>query len=185
MIALIEKFLLEDFEIVIKRKNIKNMYLRVSPPNGDVIISAPFKTKNEDIVKFITNKKYWIKDKRGEMIKKKLNYMDWTNEEVRNGKNLLKEKVPFYINKWEPILNVHVDSWYTRLMKTRWGTCNIKTRRICINLSLSRKNDDILEYVIVHEMIHLKERLHNKEFYSHMGKHIPKWKEYKQILSES
>lgn len=182
---MIERFRIEDFEIIIKRKKIKNIYLKVYPPNGDVIITAPLKTKNEDIVKFISNKKYWIKDKRSKMINKKINYLDWTKEEIIQGKNYLKEKIPFYIQKWEPILNVKVNSWYSRLMKTRWGSCNINTKRICINLSLSKKNEDILEYVIVHEMIHLKERLHNKEFYTHMEKNIPNWKEYKKILSES
>lgn len=185
MIALVAKFSYKELDVFLTRKNIKNIYLRIYPPNGEVRLSVPFIISDYEIENFLRKKENWINTKRIQIIQSSLNVKQWENEDIEIGKKILEKKVPLYIKKWEPILNVKVNSWYLRLMKSRWGSCNINTKRICINIKLSRKNDEILEYVIVHEMIHLKERSHNKIFYSYMDKYIPNWKEYKKKLAES
>ncbi|MDR9415459.1 MAG: SprT family zinc-dependent metalloprotease [Gracilimonas sp.] len=95
----------------------------------------------------------------------------------------LKKEIPKLIKKWEPIMNVSVTEFGVKDMKTRWGTCNIRAQRIWLNLQLAKKRPELLEYVVVHEMTHLHERLHNKRFYGLMKKFLPNWKSLKNELN--
>jgi predicted metal-dependent hydrolase len=70
-------------------------------------------------------------------------------------------------------------------MKTRWGTCNIKAKRIWLNLELAKKPQRYIEYIIVHEMVHLLERHHNERFMAYMEKFIPQWRWLKEELNRS
>lgn len=95
----------------------------------------------------------------------------------------LKKEIPSLIDKWEKILNVKVDEWKVRQMKTKWGSCNTENRRIWLNLELAKKPVHCLEYIIVHELIHLIERHHNNHFLAIMEKHLPQWRFYKEELN--
>lgn len=96
----------------------------------------------------------------------------------------LKEQIPSLIEKWEKIIGVTVSDWGIKQMKTKWGTCNIEQKRIWINLELAKKPTPCLEYIVVHEMIHLLERHHNDHFLSYIEKFIPKWKQLKDELNK-
>ena len=96
----------------------------------------------------------------------------------------LKNKLPALITKWENRIGVEVNSWGIKQMKTKWGTCNIEEKRIWINLELAKKPANCLEYILVHEMLHLIERHHNEYFLVNMEKHIPQWKQYKEELNK-
>ncbi|MBO6587302.1 MAG: M48 family metallopeptidase [Gracilimonas sp.] len=111
-----------------------------------------------------------VQQKRASVLK------EWYREE-------LKQKIPELIEKWEPEMGVKVEEFGVKLMKTRWGTCNIRARRIWLNLELAKKRPELLEYVIVHEMVHLLERLHNKRFYGFMSRFLPNWKSLKNELN--
>lgn len=95
----------------------------------------------------------------------------------------LKEMIPPYIEKWEKIMGVTVSEFGVKSMKTRWGTCNVRDKRIWINLELAKKNPKFLEYIIVHEMVHLLEKSHNHVFKSYMTKFLPDWKILKDELN--
>jgi len=95
----------------------------------------------------------------------------------------LKELIPPYIEKWEKLMKVKVDEWAIKRMKTRWGTCNTKEKRIWINLELAKKPIHCLEYIIVHEMVHLLERKHNEKFKTFMNQFLPQWKQLRQELN--
>jgi len=69
-------------------------------------------------------------------------------------------------------------------MKTKWGSCNPEAKRIWINIELIKKPRDYLEYIIVHELVHLMERKHNKRFKEIMNKYLPKWETYRRQLNE-
>ena len=97
----------------------------------------------------------------------------------------LKDQVPALINKWQNKIGVEVNDWGIRKMKTKWGTCTIEKRRIWLNLELVKKSEHCLEYIIVHEMIHLIERKHNDRFVACMDKFIPQWHSYKEELNRS
>jgi len=95
----------------------------------------------------------------------------------------LKMIVPKYISKWEETLQVKVSEFGIKKMKTKWGTCNREASRIWINLELAKKPLECLEYIVVHEMIHLLERNHNNNFVAYMDKFLPQWKHLKEELN--
>lgn len=95
----------------------------------------------------------------------------------------LKKLIQPIIDKWEKQIGVTVDDWQVKQMKTKWGTCNIEKKRIWINLELAKKPIHCLEYIIVHEMIHLLERHHNDRFLTLMEKYMSQWKFYKEELN--
>lgn len=88
----------------------------------------------------------------------------------------LKEAIPPLIAKWETRIGVEVKEWGVKQMKTKWGTCNIQAQRIWLNLQLARRPERCLEYVVVHEMVHLLERYHNAHFKGLMDQFYPNWR---------
>jgi predicted metal-dependent hydrolase len=88
----------------------------------------------------------------------------------------LKAIVPDIIAKWEAIIGVQITEWGVKQMKTKWGTCNISSMRIWLNLELIKKPLHCIEYVIVHELVHLLERHHNDRFMRFMDKFLPNWR---------
>jgi len=95
----------------------------------------------------------------------------------------LKEEIAPLIAKWEAIIGVKVAEWGVKQMKTRWGTCNIEACRIWLNLELIKKPVHCLEYIIVHEMMHLLERHHNDRFIAYMNRFMPLWQYYREELN--
>lgn len=91
--------------------------------------------------------------------------------------------IPPLVAKWERILDVHVAEWRIKRMKTKWGSCNVEAHRIWLNLELAKKPVECLEYVVVHEMIHLLERQHNDRFLTLMDDHLPQWQLYRDELN--
>lgn len=87
------------------------------------------------------------------------------------------------ITKWQKKIGVKSSSWIIKQMKTRWGTCNHKTARILINLELAKKPIPCIEYVVVHELLHIIEKKHNERFASLMAKYLPKWRGTKEELN--
>ena len=82
-------------------------------------------------------------------------------------------------------VGVQVADWGVKRMKTKWGTCTIKARRIWLNLELIKKPPSCLEYIIVHEMVHLLERLHNERFVAYMDKFMPQWRLFREELNQA
>ena len=95
----------------------------------------------------------------------------------------LKEIIPEMIARWEKKMKVSVDQFGIKKMRTRWGTCNIEARRIWLNLELAKKPLHCLEYILIHEMVHLLERRHNERFMAYMDKFLPQWRAYKEELN--
>ena len=87
----------------------------------------------------------------------------------------LKTLIPPIIEKWEAKLGVEVGEWGIKKMKTKWGSCNPAARRIWLNLELAKKPASCLEYIVVHEMIHILERRHNDHFKELLNKSLPHW----------
>ncbi|NLZ53261.1 MAG: M48 family metallopeptidase [Thermoanaerobacteraceae bacterium] len=226
------KLIVNDIEIELIKKNIKNIHLSVHPPNGRVRISAPIRMDDEAIRLFVISKLSWIKKQRAKFEKQErqserefvsgeshyflgeryllnVNYTNKKKQEVkirnktyidlfvREGstkeqrqmvmkewyRRELKALIQPIIEKWEPIIGVKVESWGVKLMKTKWGSCNTTAKRIWINLELAKKNPACLEYIIVHEMVHLLERLHNERFIVYMDKFLPNWRSIKAELN--
>ncbi|WP_027370095.1 M48 family metallopeptidase [Desulfovermiculus halophilus] len=97
----------------------------------------------------------------------------------------LKEQLPGLVAKWEPVIGVTVGQWRIRKMKTRWGSCNAQARRIWLNLELAKKPPGCLEYILVHEMVHLLERQHSERFAKLMDRFMPDWRLRKDELNQA
>ncbi len=110
---------------------------------------------------------YWTKTNAHEDVIKKLH--DWYKQQMQ-------ALLPELIQKWEPIIGVSVVGWGIKPMKTRWGSCNVITHRISLNLHLIKMPLACLEYVLVHEMVHLLEANHSPRFYALMSRFMPTWK---------
>ncbi len=95
----------------------------------------------------------------------------------------LKAELPDLIAQWQQIIGVSINDWGVKKMRTKWGTCNIQAKRIWLNLELIKKPQHCLEYVIVHELVHLLERNHGDLFKAYMNKFMPNWVFYKEELN--
>ena len=109
--------------------------------------------------------------------KKKVIMDEWYRER-------LKKTIPSAIAKWEKIMDVTVQEFGVKKMKTKWGTCSADPKRIWLNLELAKKPPQCLEYIVVHEMVHLTERHHNDHFIALMDKFMPQWRFYKEMLNK-
>jgi predicted metal-dependent hydrolase len=220
----------EGLFVEIVQKRIRNLYLRVYPETGRIIVSAPVETAIRDVESFIKLKQRWIhkhlsaKRKRisidhiriregetvpvwGEMktvslIKtgsrqhvrirgeSELIFNMKSPDDSDKALNMLsgfyrdelKLKIPGVLSRYEKRMGVKVMEFGVKKMKTRWGSCNIRDKRIWLNLELAMRDPAILEYIVVHEMVHLLERLHNKRFYGFMDQFLPEWKEREKQL---
>lgn len=104
--------------------------------------------------------------------------MEWYRKE-------LKARIPGLIEKWQAVIDVQVADWGVKRMKTKWGSCNREARRIWINLELAKKPIHCLEYIIVHEMVHILERHHNEQFAAKMDAFMPSWRLYRDELNRA
>jgi predicted metal-dependent hydrolase len=101
---------------------------------------------------------------------------DWYRSQVRSAAESL-------IAEWEPRIGVDVCRFFVQRMKTRWGSCNSAARSIRLNTDLAKKPLECLEYLVVHEMIHILEPTHNERFQALIGKFMPDWKHRREVLN--
>jgi predicted metal-dependent hydrolase len=102
--------------------------------------------------------------------------MAWYREQI-------KAEIPSIVEKWASALEVPEPEWGVKRMKTKWGTCNVDRQRIWLNLELAKKPPECLEYVIVHEMLHLCERNHTDRFYALQDRYLPSWRHRRDVLN--
>lgn len=220
---------LGDIAIEVVRKNIRNIHLRVCPPNGDVRISAPLRIDLDVIRSFAVSRVDWVRRHRQRMRERPqampLEYVEgeshylWGSPyrlqvretkacanvelsgdslilEIRPGaksrkrqavldewyRARLKETLPALIGKWEPLTGVKAGPYSLRKMKTRWGSCNPRTGHIRLNTELAKHSRECLEYVLVHELVHVLEPSHNHRFKALMDRFMPDWRSRRDAL---
>ena len=109
-------------------------------------------------------------------VKKRAVVEGWYREQI-------KKVAPPLIEKWEQLLGVNVERFFVQRMKTKWGSCNATKGHIRLNTDLAKKPPECLEYIVVHEMLHLLEPTHNVRFVALMDKHLPQWAHYRDMLN--
>lgn len=221
---------LNDIDVEVVQKNIKNVHLSVYPPTGHVRVSAPESMALETIRVYVISKLGWIKKQQAklraqereaprECIDRESHYfngkryllevveLEQTPQvrlahskillQVRPGsdeakkrsvldewyRGELKVKMGALITQWQKKMEVSVAQWSVRKMKTRWGSCTPELRSIRINLELAKKPQECLEYIVVHELVHLLEPSHNTRFITLMDQFLPKWRMYRDELN--
>ncbi len=105
--------------------------------------------------------------------KNKKIYLDWQKNELTK---ILKEGV----NKWETVTGLKVEEWTIRKMRTRWGSCNTRSRKILFNLDLVKKKPEFIDYVVLHEIVHIKIPNHGSTFKEMLDKYIPNWRDIRK-----
>lgn len=99
-------------------------------------------------------------------------------------REILKAEIEKYLPKWEKKTGLYCDSWQTKYMTTRWGTCNTNTKKIWFNLQLAKKPVECIEYIILHELAHLKVKNHGNDFITILDSYMPYWRDTKKKLNE-
>jgi hypothetical protein len=95
----------------------------------------------------------------------------------------LKEAVPQLLARWQPLLGVRVERFFVQRMKTKWGSCNHKARTIRLNTELAKKPAECLEYIVLHELVHLLEPTHGARFVALMDRFMPNWQFHRHVLN--
>ena len=222
--------IIQDIDIEVVKKRIKNLHLSVLPPNGSVRISAPLSVSDDYIRQFVTSKISWIRTQQDKFAKQlrhserefvsgetiyiwgKQYYLQveynarsnhfrfdgekalltvrkestskqresYVNEVLRK---LLKDEINRLLPVWEQKTGLRCKLWIVKYMKTRWGSYSAKTGTVSFNLQLAHKPVSCLEFIIVHELGHIKHRNHGKGFIAHMDTYLPYWRETKKNLN--
>lgn len=222
------KMMVEDIPIEIKRKRIKNMYIYVKAPYGNVVASVPMSASTTDINKFLVPRINWIRKHREkfsnrQVIEKKQYeendvvfvegfpyklkfthaptqhaYIDGDHLvlALRNGhypesrervireflrehlKGRIEARLPYYENA----TGLHPSEWQIKDMETRWGSCNPQTGKIWLNLRLAHMPDEFLDFVLLHEVAHLKISGHGADFSAFLDCYMFDWRDIKKAL---
>lgn len=169
--------LVDGLEVWVTRKRVKNVNLRVKPPDGRVEVSAPYNTSDASIANVVREKRRWIDTNVREIVNSPRSRGANANPaEVAQWKAAVAAFVPVLIERWEPIMGVKAGKIAYRNMTSRWGSCQPATGRICINVLLALYPPECLEYVVVHELCHLLQRGHGPRFHALMDKFLPDWR---------
>lgn len=214
---------------VIRYKNIKNLYLRVSADGSRIELSVPRRTLLCDMEDFVRHRRAWIEARLRSMRAKKppslyaagdivhlwgkachiadaplvhgKAYAEWVggmivlhapvDADARMRRAavdaLCRRELTAAIEREAPhceaIVGKHAERWRIRAMKTRWGSCNVRTAYITLNLQLVQYDVRALRYVMMHELTHLWVRGHNAQFYARMDRYFPDWREVKKVLN--
>lgn len=174
------------YTIEVTRKRIKNMYLRVKDTDGTLSVSVPYGMSDTEIRKFVESKSDWIERTMQEMtIARQRREQEpvlapFMEREIRLE---LKRQLQRLIDKWEPVMGVKSAGFTIKKMKTRWGSCNVKSHHLNFNLLLAKVPPECAEYVVVHELTHLLEPSHNARFWSLMEYYLPESKKLRKQLA--
>ena len=160
---------INGIEIALQKKKIKNLHLRVRP-DGRVFLSVPYWVSEAEAVRFARENSEWLrvqKQKMEEMPGK--DYYETRKEE-------LEEKIRLLLPEWEERTGLFCESWHTRYMTSRWGSCIPSKKRLCFNLQLADQPEECLNYVILHELLHLRYPGHGADFKQELSRYMPGWK---------
>lgn len=172
-----ELVFVDELEVWLVRKRIKNVNLRVKPPDGRIEVSAPLHADSEFVRSFVREKRDWIVRQQERIAASPQGRAAAAPpDEVAQWKAVVQAFVPPLIAKWEPIMGVKAGKIAYRNMTSRWGSCQPATGRICINVRLALYPPECLEYVVVHELCHLLERGHGPRFQALMDAFLPDWR---------
>lgn len=189
------------FNVEVTRKQQKHMYVRLKPCAGGadatggspdarfrVCVSAPLRYSDARIARFIEERASWIREHAAKMQVRERNReingtsASPTQEELAQWRAVVAAFVPLLIEKWAPIIGVSPGRLAYRNMVSRWGSCNVKTGRICINVQLAAQPPECLEYVVVHELCHLREANHGPRFHALLDAYLPHWRDAERKL---
>ncbi len=171
------EFMVGGIRVVLTKKRVKNINLRVKAPDGHIEASAPYWVGQEAVAAFVQEKSGWIARKQEALETFAMTApTEASPEEIQAWRTAVEDAAPALVEKWEAALGVRAGKLAYRNMSSRWGSCNPKTGRICLNIQLAKYPPECLEYIVVHELCHLIERGHGARFKELLGSVMPDWK---------
>lgn len=174
---------IDDLEVWVLEKSIRSMTMRIKGPDAHLEVSAPRRTRDSEVEDFVRKKRSWIDKVRDKTLNSPMSQAEnATPEEVKEWRAVVEDCVPALVAEWEPILEVKAGRLAYRNMKSRWGSCQPSTGRICINVRLALYPPECLEYVVVHELCHLLVNGHGPQFWELMTRVMPDWKQRRAKL---
>lgn len=181
--------MIDGLDVHVVRKPIRNMYLRIKPPEGRVEISAPVRMADAVIVSFVRSRRSWIDANRNAIRRQAqqaatTGAVEWNDDLRRAAAASINKTLPALLARWEPIIGRSPTHITLRTMTSRWGSCTPKTGRIRLNLQLGLMDRRFLEYVLVHEMTHLWEHGHGAGFQRRMSAYLPDWRQLRRELNQ-
>lgn len=189
---------LDGLEIEIQKKRIKNYHIYVKAPDGAVLVTVPLRSSEASIRNFVSERMDWIRKSRDDVrnraekrseIRKYLYTADgrievsditYSDKELSA---LLRDRIRLRLPVMEALCGISCKSISVRRMKTRWGSCTTKTGAIRINLDLIHYPDSCLDYILLHELLHIRVPNHGPRFKALMTRYMPDWKERRKLLS--
>ena len=177
----------DDLEVwIVGKTRVKNMTLRVQPPDARVEVSVPrrrFDVCDADVADFVRSKRAWVERAQAKTLSSPMAQAAAAPpDQVKQWRCVVEECTPPLVAEWEKILGVKAGKLAYRNMRSRWGSCQPSTGRICINVRLALYPPDCLEYVVVHELCHLLVKGHGPEFQQLMTRVMPDWKQRRAKL---
>lgn len=168
---------INGIEIEVQKKKIRNLHLHVRP-DGRVYLSVPKWVNEAEALRFVRANAEWISSQR-----KKYALLPG-KEYYEAQKEELEEKIRLLLPEWERKTGLFCSSWHTRYMTSRWGSCIPSKKRLCFNLQLADKPQVCLEYVILHELMHLRHPGHGDGFRKDLSAFMPEWRTYSRMLKQ-
>lgn len=155
------------------RAKIKNLYIYIK--DSEVIVKAPIRLKDKYINEFLEKKSKWIYEKLKQEKNKQVETI--VKEDVKRLEKIVQKN----IDKYSKLLQEKPQKVRIKNIKYAWGSCS-SNKNITINMKLANKEEKVIEYVVLHEMCHLKYMNHSKRFWDLVEYHMPQYKEYKKKL---
>lgn len=173
----------DGLDVHVTEKAMKNMRMRVAGADAHLEVSVPRHTSAGQVEHFVRSQRKWIERATTAQRQSPMAQAEAASpEEADEWRTIVAGCVPALVSAWEPILGVKAGKLAYRNMRTRWGSCQPKTGRICINVRLALYPPECLEYVVVHELCHLLVSGHGPQFQTLMTQVMPDWKQRRAKL---
>ena len=165
----------------LQRKRMKNLRIRVRAPHGEVVVSAPLHVPQREVDRFVASRAEWIA--AAQLRARSAPVPLTTGPEADAARARLRGVLPGLLEYWSLAIGVDVPSFTVRRMSTRWGSCNAQRRHVNFSLELGRHDEEMIEYVVVHELVHLLVQNHGPAFADLMTRYLPNWRALRKQLN--
>lgn len=172
----------------IERRSIKNINLYLRPPYEELLVTAPRLATEQRIYAFLREKRDWAEQNLLRLQKraaKNIMEEELTAARKKAYVKRLSALIPELLAKWEPAIGVHAAGGFRlRVMRRCFGVCHTGKKYITFNTWLGLAPEELIEYIVVHELCHLHEPSHNRRFHGLMDRYLPDWKRRKKALNK-
>ena len=171
-----------EYDIEITRKQVKNLNFRMKPSEPNKIyISIPLRASYDDAIKLLDSPRIrkMLEKSRKNLAEAKPTKADWYEKHkpyIGEYSRRLEKLLPGMFERWQKKLGVRAAKITIKDTRSQWGSCNVKNHNISISVWLGAFPEECIEYVVVHELVHLLEKGHNARFYGYLDRYYPEWK---------